>query len=76
MKQRTKVPKSNRDTTTLTGEAKYPVLMAFVCILASLPFSNASVERIFSQLKLVKADHRNSLKSMSLVSLLQAKMSI
>ena len=48
--------------------------MEFVGILASLPFSNAFVERIFSQLKLVKADQRNSLKSTSLVALLQAKM--
>jgi hypothetical protein len=63
-----------RDTTTPTGEAKYPLLMAFVSILASLPFSNVSVEIIFSQLKLVKTDQRNSLKSTSLVSLLQAKM--
>ena len=64
-----------RDTTTPTGEAKYPLLMAFVSsILASLPFSNVSVERIFSELKLVKTDQRNSLKSTSLVSLLQAKM--
>ena len=63
-----------RDITTPTGEAKYPVLMEFVGILASLPFSNASVERIFSQFKLVKTDQKNSLKSTSLVSLLQAKM--
>ena len=63
-----------RNTTTPTSEAKYPVLMKFVGILASLPFSNASVERIFSKLKLVKTDQRNSLKSTSLVASLHAKM--
>ena len=52
---------------TPTGEDKYPVLMAFVSILASSPFSNPSVEKLFSQFKLVKPDQRNSLKSTSLV---------
>ena len=65
-----------RDCKTTTGEAKYPKLMKFVGILASLPFSNASVERIFSQLKLVKTDHRSNLKSTSLTSLLQSKMAM
>lgn len=65
-----------RDCKTTTGEAKYPNLMKFVGILASLPFSNASVERIFSQLKLVKTDHRSNLKSTSLTSLLQSKMAM
>ena len=59
-----------------TGEAKYPNLIKFITILFSLPFANAAVERVFSQLKLVKTDHRNSLKSTSLVSLLQSKMSL
>ena len=45
-----------RDTTTPTGEAKYPVLMEFVGFW--LLFSNASVERIFGQLKLVKTDQK------------------
>lgn len=63
-----------RDSKTPNGEPKYPALIAFVGILASLPFSNMSVERIFSQLKLVKNDQRNLLKSTTLVSLGQAKM--
>ena len=50
-----------RNKTTPTGEDKHPVLMAFVSILASLPFSNPSVEKLFSQFKLVKPDRRNSL---------------
>ena len=53
-----------------------PNLIKFFATLSSLPFSNAAVERVFSQLKLVKTDHRNSLKSMSLVSLLQRKLSL
>lgn len=63
-----------RDAKTPTGEPRYPALISFVGILSSLPFANAAVERVFSQLKLVKTDHRNLLKSTSLVSLLQSKM--
>ena len=59
---------------TATGEQKYPTLSKFVSILASFPFSNASVERVFSALKQVKTDRRTSLKSSSLVSLLQYRM--
>ena len=35
-----------------------------------------AVERVFSQLKLVKTNHRNSLKSMQLIFLLQRKSSL
>jgi hypothetical protein len=65
-----------RDAKSPIGEQKYPNLCKFVSILASFPFSNAAVERIFSSLKLVKTDRRNSLKSSSLVSLLQMKMAL
>lgn len=65
-----------KNTKRPTGEQKYPVLLKFVEILASCPFSNAAVERIFSLLKLIKTDHRASLKSSSLVSLLQCKMAM
>ena len=58
------------------GEHKYPNLIKFFATLSSLHFSNAAVERVFSQLKLVKTDHRNSLKSMSFVLLLQSKLSL
>ena len=63
-----------RDAKTSSGKPKYQALIRFVSILASLPFSNVSVERLFSQLKMIKTDQRNSLKSTSLVSLLQAKI--
>ena len=49
-------------------------MIRFVSTLASLPFSNVSVERLFSQLKMIKTDQRNSLKSSFLVSLLHAKI--
>jgi len=65
-----------RDAKTPMGEPKYPNLIKLFATLSSLPFSNAAVERVFSQLKLVKTDHRNSLKSMSLVSLLHSKLSL
>ena len=41
--------------------------------LLTLPFSNAVVEQFFSTLKDVKTDHRNSLKSVTLTSIMQAK---
>ena len=63
-----------RDAKTSSGEPKYQALIRFVSILASLPSSNVSVERLFSQLKMIKTDQTNSLKSSSLVSLLQAKI--
>ena len=63
-----------QDAKTSSGEPKYQVLIRFVSILASLPFSNVSFERLSSQLKLIKTDQRNLLKSSSLVSLLQAKI--
>ena len=59
-----------------SGEPRYPMLLKFIEILASYPFSNAAVERVFSMLKLVKTDHRSSLKASSLVSLLQCKMAM
>ena len=43
-----------KNATIPTGEPKYPCLVTFVEIIASLPFSNAAVERIFSLLKQVK----------------------
>lgn len=63
-----------RDAKAPSGEAKYPNLIKFVEILASLPFSNAAVERVFSLVKRIKTDDRTRLKSSSLVSLLQCKL--
>ena len=55
------------------GELKYPNLAKVVGCCLSLPHSNASVERIFSNLRRIKTEIRSSLKSTSLVSLLYTK---
>ena len=39
------------------NELATPNLVKVVKVLLSLPFSNAQVERVFSQLKLIKTDH-------------------
>jgi len=54
----------------LLGDLKYPNLRKVVACLMSLPFSNAPMERLFSALKNVKSDCRNSLKRESLAGLL------
>ncbi|CAB4008429.1 zinc finger MYM-type 1-like [Paramuricea clavata] len=65
-----------RDAKVSSGEPKYPNLTKFVEVVASFPFSNAPVERLFSLLKRIKTDDRTRLKSSSLVSLLQCKLAI
>ena len=57
-----------------SGKPRYPHLTKVMKVLLSLPFSNVAAERLFSQLKLVKTDHRSSLKQESLVALLTTKM--
>ena len=57
----------------LLGDLKYPNLREVVACLMSLPFSNALVERLFSALKNVKSDCRNSLERESLVGLLHTQ---
>ena len=51
-------------------------MVKLVKTLLSLPYSNAAVERVFSQLKLIKTDHRASLKRESLLALLTTKMTL
>jgi hypothetical protein len=58
------------------GEQAKPNLVKVVKLLLSLPYSNAAVERVFSQLKLIKTDHRANLKHESLLALLTTKMTI
>ena len=53
----------------LLGGLKYPNSRKVVAHLMSLPFSNAPVEKLFSALKIVKSDCRNSLKRESVVGL-------
>jgi hypothetical protein len=52
-----------------------PAFTKVVTTLLSLPFSNAAVERVFSQLKLIKNDRRSALKQESLLALLSTKLS-
>ncbi len=61
---------------TPSGTAKYPALLKLVGIIASFPCSNAPVERVFSFLKMIKSERRSSLKSASLVSLMQARFAM
>jgi hypothetical protein len=56
-----------------TGTPTHSNLMKVVTSMFSFPFSNASVERLFSQLKLIKNDRRNCMKQETLVSLLMFK---
>lgn len=57
----------------VSGDQKYPNLSKVVGCALALPHSNAAVERVFSQVSLIKTDLRNSLKTTSLVSLLHVK---
>jgi len=59
-----------------TGQPMFPNLAKVLQCIFSLPFSNVSVERVFSQLKLIKNDHRTALKQESLFALLSAKMAM
>ena len=56
------------------GNHMYPNLTKVISVLFSFPISNASVERVFSQLKLIKSDHRASLKHESLLCLMTSKL--
>ena len=57
----------------IAGNIQNPQLSRMVSLLFSLPYSNAAVERLFSQLKLIKNDHRASLKNESVLGLITAK---
>eukprot|EP00794_Sanderia_malayensis_P011694 gene11694-12910_t len=62
--------KNRLEAKMLTGGYKYPNLRKVISTAFSLPFSNASVERLFSSLKLVKTSLRSSLKRETLVGLM------
>jgi hypothetical protein len=51
-------------------------LSKVIAALLSMPFSNAPVERVFSQLRQIKDDRRTSLKDQTLVGLLQTKCAV
>ena len=56
---------------TRSGEIKYPELRKCISLIFSLPFSNVPAERLFSLLKLIKTDMRNSRENVTLVSLIR-----
>ena len=60
--------------TNSSGEKKFPNISALALSLLSLPFSNASIERIFSQMNVVHTDLRNRLQVRSVEALLQILM--
>ncbi|CAG9786569.1 unnamed protein product [Diatraea saccharalis] len=60
-----------------SGEPQFPCLKkVIIMLLLVLPFSNASVERVFSQLKLIKSDHRNRLATETISALMATKANI
>lgn len=59
-----------------SGESRFPTIAKLAQSFLSFPHSNAEVERLFSQVTLIKTKHRNKLKTSTLESILQAKQSI
>ena len=58
------------DAKTITDSPKYGHLRKVVSATLSLPFSNASVERLFSVLKLIKTSAWNRLRKETLARLI------
>ncbi|KAJ8346568.1 hypothetical protein SKAU_G00279690 [Synaphobranchus kaupii] len=54
--------------------ATFPSIVAVFDLLATLPAASAEVERRFSQMKLVKTDHRSTLTEKHLNDLMAVKM--
>ena len=54
-------------------EVKFSTVSLFVKSLLALPHSNADVERIFSQVSLIKTKHRNRIKTSTLDALLMTR---
>lgn len=55
------------------GERDFKELGSFALSMLSLPFSNASVERMFSQMNLIKNKIRNRMQLKSLASILHIR---
>ena len=54
--------------------ALYPNIIHLMSTAAVLPLSTAEVERVFSQVKLVKCYHRNRMKQITLNNILHVKL--
>ena len=52
----------------------YPALAKIIYLLFSFPFSNASVEWVFSQLNHIRRDQRTALKHETILSLMTSKL--
>lgn len=61
------------DYTMSTGAKKFPNLSSLAVSLLSLPYSNASIERIFSQMNVVHSKLRNRLSVRSVEAILQIR---
>ena len=59
-----------------SGSKKFPTVGSLIKSLLSLPHSNADVERIFSQVTLIKTKHRNNLKTSTMDAILMTKGSL
>ena len=59
--------------TDAAGETPFEELALFALSLLALPFSNASVERVFSQMNLIKTKLRNRLKQPMLEAILHVR---
>ena len=59
--------------TDAAGEHVFGTLALFVLSLLALPFSNASVERCFSQMNLIKCKLRNRMKQPMLEAILHIR---
>ena len=68
--------KRRLDARTFDGRMKYSNLKKVIGCMMSLHSSNAAVERLFSELMLVKTITRNSLKRESLVGLIHTKQGL
>lgn len=55
------------------GDHMFKNLSVLIKFLLTLPFSNASVERVFSELKNCKTAHRNRLKTSTVVALMATR---
>ncbi|KAF0701666.1 protein FAM200A-like [Aphis craccivora] len=58
------------------GEIYFPNILFVMRLILALSFSNASVERLFSDLKNIKTMHHNKLKTVLLVGILRTKHSV
>jgi hypothetical protein len=52
----------------------YPLILKLLSVAVVIPLSTAEVDRVFSQVKLIKTEHRNRLKQETLENILKVKI--